>query len=171
MSTIDDIEADEAALKTAVNNLINLAGEMLAELQRLAANPALPAAVQAKIDALHSKFTTDIATVTTAVSADGSAIPPISPAPTSAPTITGVEPASGAPGDAVVITGVAFTGATGVDFGSAPVANTDFHVISDTEIDTTVPVGGSGRVMVTTSGGVSNAGTFTYATAVPAPAP
>jgi hypothetical protein len=163
MANIDDIEADEAKLRDSIGKLITLAGQMLAELQTLASSPVVPAAVQAKIDDLHAKFTSDLNDVTSAISADSTPIiPPPATGPQPAPTISDVEPASGVAGDQVTITGSAFTGATGLDFGNAPVASTDFHVTSDTSIMATVPAGGSGRVTVTTSAGVSNAGTFAY---------
>src|ERR1017187_10119816 len=70
MANIDDIEADEAAVKNAATQLINLAGAILAQLQALSNNPGITADVQAKIDDLHAKFHADLADITSAVSAD-----------------------------------------------------------------------------------------------------
>jgi hypothetical protein len=168
MATIDDLEADEAASHDAIGKLITLAGTLLKEIAQLSSSPVVSPAVQAKLDDLHARNISDLNDITSALTADSTPITPPS-VNIAAPVITDIEPASGAPGDAVVITGTGFTGVTGVDFGGAPVANTDFHAISDTEIDTTVPPGGSGRVTVTTSAGVSNAGTFAYPGATPAP--
>jgi hypothetical protein len=74
------------------------------------------------------------------------------------PTVTGLAPASGIAGTAVTITGTDFTGTTAVDFTGAPGAA--FTLVSDTQIDTTVPVGAlTGPITVTNSagGGASSA--------------
>jgi hypothetical protein len=79
------------------------------------------------------------------------------PAPASAPTVTGVSPSSGPTtgGTSVTITGTGFTGATVVDFGSTPASS--YKVNSDTSITATAPAGttGSTDVTVTTPGGTS----------------
>ncbi|MBW2361403.1 MAG: hypothetical protein JRG84_10905, partial [Deltaproteobacteria bacterium] len=68
------------------------------------------------------------------------------------PTLTSVAPASGIAGTSVMLTGSGFTGATAVDFTSAPGAS--FTLVSDTQIDATVPVGAAtGAVSVTNSAG------------------
>ena len=86
-----------------------------------------------------------------------------------APTITSVSPVSGntAGGDIVTIIGTNFTGATGVTFGG--VAGTDLTVVSESKITVKAPAHAAGavNVVVTTSGGDSNAGTYTYELATP----
>lgn len=85
------------------------------------------------------------------------------------PIVTGVSPNSGSPagGTSVTITGAGFTGATAVNFGSAPAAN--FTVNSDTQITTTSPAGaGTVDVTVTTpvsTSPISAADQFTYSAA------
>lgn len=72
------------------------------------------------------------------------------------PAITSIVPASGAAagGTSVLIVGTAFTGATGVNFGSAKAVS--FAVVSDTQIAATSPAGtGTVGVTVTTGGGTS----------------
>ena len=74
----------------------------------------------------------------------------------SAPTITSFAPTSGPVGASVTISGTQFTGATSVSFGSV---SASFTVVSDTEIQVTVPVGarqGFATLSVTTPGGVAN---------------
>jgi hypothetical protein len=64
-----------------------------------------------------------------------------------APTVTSFSPGSGAVGDPVTITGVHFSGASTVKFGNV---NATFHVVSDTQISTTVPSGAvTGPISVT----------------------
>lgn len=162
MATIDDIEADEAALKDAATSLINLTGQILAQLLALKNAPGLPADVATKIDDLHAKFHADLADITTAVSADGTAINPADPAVLPTPFISGINPSAGAPGDTVTISGSAFTGTESVDFGGAPAAPADIAVVDDKTINVKVPPGGSGKVTVTTAQGTSNVGAFTY---------
>ncbi|GGQ59559.1 DUF7927 domain-containing protein [Kitasatospora griseola] len=82
-----------------------------------------------------------------------------------APTVAGLEPGHGplAGGTAVTITGAHFTGATGVSFGATPA--TAFSVDSDSRITATVPAGaapGPVAVAVTTPGGTSATGRYTY---------
>ncbi|MBW2271352.1 MAG: cell shape-determining protein, partial [Deltaproteobacteria bacterium] len=61
---------------------------------------------------------------------------------------------------AVTLTGSGFTGTTAVDFTSAPGAS--FTLVSDTQIDTTVPVGATtGTISVTNSAGTGVGPTFT----------
>jgi hypothetical protein len=90
------------------------------------------------------------------------------------PTVTGVSPTSGpaAGGTQVTITGSGFTGATGVQFGSA--AATNVAVNSDTSITATAPAGQAGAVHVTVTGPggtstTSSADQFTYIAPPPAP--
>jgi len=76
-----------------------------------------------------------------------------------APTITGFTPASGPSGTSVTITGTNYTGATSVTFGAV---SAGFTVVSDTQIQTTVPVGaqqGFLGLFVTTPGGKAQAPT------------
>ena len=79
------------------------------------------------------------------------------------PTVSSVSPASGVSvgGTTVTIAGTNFTGATAVDFGSAPAS---FSVVSAKEISATTPPGipGPAAVRVTTIGGTSEPGLFTY---------
>ena len=88
------------------------------------------------------------------------------PAPR-APTVTGVDPAGGPPagGTRVTVSGGGFTGATGVQFGSA--AGTELQVQSDAQLLVTSPPGaGTVDVTVTTPVGTSPAlpgNQFTYA--------
>jgi hypothetical protein len=94
------------------------------------------------------------------------------------PTVTGLSPTSGPStgGTPVTITGTAFTGATAVNFGTAPA--TSFTVVSNTTITATSPPAGgpvltspppgSVNVTVTTPLGTSTPGAgtlFTYTTA------
>lgn len=78
MATLDDIVADEATLKTANTQLIQLVGNAIAEILALKAQITDPAA-QAKLDAL----TSDLNDVTTALTDDGSSVdvPPAAPVP------------------------------------------------------------------------------------------
>jgi hypothetical protein len=62
-------------------------------------------------------------------------------------TISGFSPASGPMGTRVAITGSGFTGATGVTFNAK---NASYSVVSDTQIDATVPPGAkTGPITVT----------------------
>jgi hypothetical protein len=87
-----------------------------------------------------------------------------------APTVTGISPTNGpaAGGTPVMITGTDFTGATAVQFGTAPALS--FMVVSATSITADSPAGtGTVDVTVTTPSGqsaTSSADQFTY---VPAP--
>ncbi len=82
------------------------------------------------------------------------------------PSITSISPSSGptAGGTSVTINGSRFTGATDVNFGSSDIKAANFTVVNDGEITLTDPAGSAGtvHVTVTTAGGTSNAGTFTY---------
>jgi hypothetical protein len=73
--------------------------------------------------------------------------------------VTGISPASGpaAGGNTVTITGTDFTGASTVNFGSAPA--TSFTVNSDTQITASVPAGTAGTVdvLVSAPGAVTSA--------------
>lgn len=81
-----------------------------------------------------------------------------SPAP--APTINGFSPASGGVGTTVTITGTDLTGATSVKFNGQ---SASFTVVSNTQINATVPnCSSSGVISVTTGGGTaSTASSFT----------
>jgi IPT/TIG domain len=89
------------------------------------------------------------------------------------PAITGLSPVSGvfAGGTLVTITGTGFTGATSVDFGSAPA--TDVTVHGDTQVTALSPAGtGIVDVSVTTPGGTSpttGADGYTYVSAASLP--
>lgn len=82
MATLDDIVADEATLKTANGQLIQLVGNAIAEILALKAQITDPAA-QAKIDALHAALVSDLNDVTTTLTNDGSSVdvPPAAPVP------------------------------------------------------------------------------------------
>ena len=70
-----------------------------------------------------------------------------------APRITSFHPESGTPGDAVTIIGANFTtapGDVGVSFGGVPA---EPHVVNDTEITVTVPVGAISGPLAATSDG------------------
>jgi hypothetical protein len=88
-----------------------------------------------------------------------------------APTVTLISPTSGPTngGTLVTITGTSFTGATAVDFGTAPATNVS--VVNDSTIKADSPAGSAGvvNVSVTTPAGtsaVSPADEFTYTVAV-----
>lgn len=77
------------------------------------------------------------------------------------PMITSFSPTGAGPGLTVTITGAGFTGATAVSFGG--VAASSFTVISATQITAVVAAGAaSGNVSVTTPGGTSTLGGFTF---------
>lgn len=74
------------------------------------------------------------------------------------PTITSFAPKSGTVGSKVMITGISLTQTTKVTIGgkSAP-----FTVNSDTQVTATVPPGAlTGKITITTAGGVASVGTF-----------
>ena len=170
MANVSDLEADEASLKSALTDLLNLDGEILQKLQALTTNPAIPPDVQASLDDLHSKFHDDIAKITARVSADGNAISPNGGTTNPAPFIGSIDPDNGPAGTVVTITGTGFTGTTDVSFGGVDVASTDISVASDTSISVSAPGGGAtGPVSVTTSNGTSNTKTFTYPDATQQP--
>ena len=81
----------------------------------------------------------------------------------SAPTITSFTPTAAASGATVTITGTDFAGATAVSFGGT--AATSFIVNSPTSITATVGSGASGNVSVTTPGGTTTLGGFTFISA------
>lgn len=83
------------------------------------------------------------------------------PAPPSAPTITGFLPTSATAGTAVVITGTNFNNASIVSFGGTNAAS--FVVNSPTQITAVVGAGASGNVTVTTPGGTANLAGFSFA--------
>ena len=71
-----------------------------------------------------------------------------------APSISSFTPTSGLVGTAVTIFGVRFSGAAAVAFNGMSAA---FTLVSDTQIDTTVPAGATtGRISVTTPEGTGN---------------
>jgi uncharacterized repeat protein (TIGR03803 family) len=77
------------------------------------------------------------------------------------PHITSFTPTSGPAGTVVTITGVSLTQTTTVTFGGVKAAK--FTVVSDTEVEATVPTGAkTGLITITTSGGTAtSSGTFT----------
>jgi len=81
MAKIEDIVADEAKLKVSNGQLIQLAGNTLAALKALQANPGIDPTTQAQIDQLHTDLTADLADVTAALTADGTPVEPPAPAP------------------------------------------------------------------------------------------
>jgi len=163
MAKIEDIEADEAALKDGTTKLIHMVGDLLAELNTLKNNPTIPGDVQTKIDDLHQKFHADLADITAAISADGEPLNPADPVKDLMPPyITSVEPASGPAGTQVTITGRDLDGLTGVSFGGVPA--TVFAGPDAEHVTATVPEGTAANdlvVLVTTSQGDSNPGVFT----------
>lgn len=74
------------------------------------------------------------------------------------PTITGFTPGTASPGDLVIITGSGFTGATAVKFGGIDALL--FIVVSNTQINAYVPIGGNGIVSVTTGSGTGTLAGF-----------
>jgi pimeloyl-ACP methyl ester carboxylesterase len=79
-------------------------------------------------------------------------------APIVPPTITGLSASSGVVGDLITISGEAFTGTNVVFLGSTAAS---FVVISDTQIDVTVPAGAStSRFRVFTDGGNDQSAVF-----------
>jgi hypothetical protein len=84
------------------------------------------------------------------------------------PTISGFSPTSGSPGTAVTITGSNFTGVNGVRFNGV---SATFNLVSDGQVNTTVPAGAStGRITLSTpSGTATSASDFTVTGTGPAP--
>jgi hypothetical protein len=86
--------------------------------------------------------------------------------PGTKPAVTSISPTRGPSGGgtSVNISGCNFTGATAVDFGTAPATN--FAVVSDTSITATAPAGsGTVQITVTKAGQTSStsvATAFTY---------
>ena len=75
---------------------------------------------------------------------------------TPAPAINGFSPASGAVGTTVTITGTNFTGATSVTFNGQ---GASFSIVSDTQINASVPnCSSTGAISVTTGGGTATSG-------------
>ncbi len=83
------------------------------------------------------------------------------------PSITSLSPSSGPIGTAVIIHGTGFTGTTAVKFTSGKTAT--FNVVSDTQINTTVPSGAkTGAVTVTAPGGtLTSPDSFTVTASTP----
>jgi uncharacterized repeat protein (TIGR03803 family) len=74
------------------------------------------------------------------------------------PTITSFSPKSGTVGSKVTITGISLTQTVRVTIGGK---SASFTVNSDTQVTATVPPGAvSGKITITTAGGVASAGTF-----------
>lgn len=170
MANIDDIEADEAALKDTSVKLINLMGQALVAIAALKNNPGVPADVQTKIDDVHAKLVADLNDITAAVSADGAALNPADPAQLQPSFITGVDPISGPAGTVVTLTGRDFTGVTGVTVGGVPASV--FAAPDDQTITVTIPDGvpaGDTSIVVTDPQGTSNPGAFSVTAAAPAP--
>ncbi|MFZ4560751.1 MAG: IPT/TIG domain-containing protein [Saprospiraceae bacterium] len=76
------------------------------------------------------------------------------------PSVRSFSPTSASSGASVQIRGSGFTGATAVSFGGT--AATSFSVTSDSTISAVVGSGASGNVTVTTPGGSSSRGGFSY---------
>jgi hypothetical protein len=76
-----------------------------------------------------------------------------------APTITTFAPLFDTANGTVTIIGTAFTGAVAVSFGGTPAVS--FKVISDTVITAIVGMGTSGKISVTTPGGIATHNGFT----------
>lgn len=172
MANIDELEADEAALKDAAVSLINLMGQALTAIADLKNNPGVPATVQTKIDDLHAKLVSDLNDITSAVSADGAALNPADPAQLQPSFITGVDPTSGPIGTVVTLTGRDFVGVTGVTVGGVSAAV--FAAPDAQTVTVTIPDGvpaGDTSIVVTDPQGASNAGAFSVTAAAPAPAP
>jgi hypothetical protein len=74
------------------------------------------------------------------------------------PTITSFSPKSGSVGSKVTITGISLTQTVKVTIGGK---SASFTVNSDTQVTATVPPGAvSGKITITTAGGVASLGTF-----------
>jgi endonuclease/exonuclease/phosphatase family metal-dependent hydrolase len=82
-------------------------------------------------------------------------------------TITSIAPTTGGTGTSITITGSNFTTASAVTIGG--VAAASFTVSNATTIVAVVGTGATGPVQVTTAGGASSFGTFTYVAAPNAP--
>lgn len=170
MANIDDIEADEAALKDTSVKLINLMGQALVAIAALKNNPGVPADVQTKIDDVHAKLVQDLNDITAAVSTDGAALNPADPAQLQPSFITGVDPTSGPAGTVVTLTGRDFVGVTGVTVGGVPAVV--FSVPDAQTVSVTIPDGapvGDTSIVVTDPQGNSNAGAFSVTASVAVP--
>ena len=95
----------------------------------------------------------------------------LDPAYVPTPRVTGISVTQGpaAGGTSVVITGTGFTAATGVSFGTTPVAS--FTITDDNSISAVAPTAPPGQVdvTVTSTGGTDTTGTFDLFTFVAAP--
>jgi uncharacterized repeat protein (TIGR03806 family) len=80
--------------------------------------------------------------------------------PPPAPTITALSPTTGSSGSTIIITGTSLAGTSLVTFNGA---SATFSVVSDGEVEATVPTGATtGTVSLTTPGGVATStGSFT----------
>jgi hypothetical protein len=84
------------------------------------------------------------------------------------PTVSGFVPAAGIVGSSVTVAGAGFTGATAVAFNGT--AAPTFHVVSDTQLTVTVPVGATtGPIAVTTANGTGISTADFTVTLVPPP--
>lgn len=94
----------------------------------------------------------------------GSSTPP--PQPSTAPTLSGINPSHGAPGASVTLTGTNLSGATAVAFHGQ--AAFSFSVSSDTQILAVVPSAATtGAIEVTTPKGTAASASFTVDAPLP----
>jgi hypothetical protein len=163
------LETQVTAVTTAAATVTDAAGVLAGYITQLLANQAtpIPAADETAISQAFSDISSAASSLGTAVGGVVALEPPVvvPPPPPVLPVVSAVAPAEGSDlgGDTVVLTGSGFTGALTVFFGSAPAAS--FTVDSDTQVTAVSPAGSDGSVdvTVTTSAGVSAAGSsFVY---------
>jgi uncharacterized phage infection (PIP) family protein YhgE len=87
MSRIDDLRADESALKTAISGLVTAVNNATATIQQLKDANAGNDALNAQLDQLHSDLQADVATATAALAPDT-----VEPGPSSPVADTSAEP-------------------------------------------------------------------------------
>lgn len=85
------------------------------------------------------------------------------------PAVTSISPTSGASGSSVTINGSGFTGVTSVTFANNAAAQ--FTVISDSQIDATVPVNAATGPITVSRSGCPDAQTLAFTVVVPNPHP